>query len=223
VFWVMGLGLLLTGFVSLWISHDPALMNNLFHLEPVFEEGKQTMQPSPSGFWITCVLAELALVWVMASRVASMGKVFGYSVFILYAVLSGITMAPALHAYADADIAKVFFITSAMFAGSALYGHTTKKDLLPLGTFFLMGLIGLICAMVVNIFLQSSAMDYAICAIGVLLFAGLTAFDMQKLEALYNEMGASDGLVIYGGLTLYLDFVNMFLFILRFFRDGGDD
>jgi FtsH-binding integral membrane protein len=124
--------------------------------------------------------------------------------------------------YTGISIAQTFFAVSAGFLALSLYGYTTKRDLSGMGTFLIMGVVGLLIAMVINMFLQSSAMAMAISAIGVLLFAGLTAYDTQKIKSMYSYVAGSDMMgkvVIMGALNLYLDFINMFMFLLSFMGD----
>jgi FtsH-binding integral membrane protein len=136
-----------------------------------------------------------------------------------YSVINGIWLTPVLLVYTGASVATTFFVCASMFLATSLYGYTTKRDLTGMGTFFMMGLIGLIVAMVVNWFLASPALAFAISAIGVLLFTGLTAYDTQKIKEMYWE---GDGheiarkKSIMGALTLYLDFINLFIFLLQF-------
>jgi FtsH-binding integral membrane protein len=144
------------------------------------------------------------------------------AVFWLYAAVMGVSLAPILMLYTGASVAKVFFITAATFGGMSLWGYTTRRDLSGIGSFLIMGLFGLIIAMVVNIFLASPAVDFAISIIGVLVFTGLTAFDTQKIKEMYYV--GDDGTVagrkaIMGALALYLDFINLFLFLIRILGD----
>jgi FtsH-binding integral membrane protein len=139
--------------------------------------------------------------------------------FWAYAALVGISLSSIFLVYTTGSIVQTFFITATAFGALSLYGYTTKRDLTGMGSFLFMGLIGLILAMIVNIFLASSALQFAISAIGVLIFAGLTAYDTQKIKEMYFE--GDDVLVagrkaIMGALTLYLDFLNMFMFLLQF-------
>lgn len=224
VFAFMAGGLTLTGAIAVWISHDLALMSSMFHLyQAVDDDGKNVTRFAASGWWWIAAIAQFGLVLLLSSgRALRMGKSVGYGAFALYAVLNGVTLAPALYAYTDASVAEVFFITAGTFGLCALWGHTTKRDLTKMGTFFMMALIGMLIALIVNLFFSSPMMDFVISIAGVLLFAGLTAFDMQKLEQYYDELGGGDDLVIYGALTLYLDFLNMFLFLLRLFGAKKD-
>jgi FtsH-binding integral membrane protein len=144
------------------------------------------------------------------------------SMFWGFATAMGLSMSTIFLVYTGTSIAQTFFAVTAGFAGLSLYGYTTKKDLSGFGTFLIMGVVGLLVAMVINLFLQSSAMGMAISAIGVLLFAGLTAYDTQKIKSLYYHVAGSDMMgktVIMSALTLYLDFVNMFTFLLSFMGD----
>src|SRR5829696_2582926 len=142
--------------------------------------------------------------------------------FLLYAGLLGLMLSSVFLAYTGASITRVFFISAASFGALSLYGYTTQRDLSPIGSFLMMGLIGLLIAVVVNIFLKSSGLDFVISAAGVLIFAGLTAWDTQKIKEMYDPM--EDGTIagrksVMGALTLYLDFINLFLFMLRFLGD----
>jgi FtsH-binding integral membrane protein len=139
--------------------------------------------------------------------------------FWAFATVMGLSMSTIFLAYTGMSIAQTFFAVAAGFAGLSLYGYTTKRDLSGIGTFLIMGVVGLLIAMLINIFLQSPAMMLAISAIGVLLFAGLTAYDTQRIKSMYAHVAGSDMMgkvVIMGALSLYLDFINMFMFLLQF-------
>lgn len=221
VFIVMTLGLVITAGITWWISHSPGMMESLFSVRSVMVDGKQSHEFTGSGWWWSAVALEfaivLALCWGGMLRGMSVGAML--ILFIVYAGLNGITLAPAIYAYTDASVVKVFFITAGTFAACAAFGHTTKVNLLPMGTFFLYSLIGLIIALVVNAFFRSPVMDFMVSGAAVILFAGLTAYDVQKLREMYRTEGGYDtaNLVVYGGFTLYLDFVNMMLHLLRLF------
>jgi FtsH-binding integral membrane protein len=136
-----------------------------------------------------------------------------------YAFLMGLSLSTLFLVYTDASIAQTFFAVTAAFLGLSLWGYTTKKDLSGFGTFLIMGVVGLLVAMLINMFMQSSVLDLAISALGVLIFAGLTAYDTQKIKSMYFAVAGSGFMgksVIMGALTLYLDFINLFLFLLRF-------
>ena len=165
------------------------------------------------------IFAPLIMVFFLAARVGHMST-GGVQIFYwTFATVMGLSMSLIPLLYDGTSIATTFFATSAAFVTLSLWGYTTKKDLSGFGTFLLMGVVGLIVAMVANMFLRSAAMDLAISAIGVLLFAGLTAYDTQKIKSIYFQVAGSDFLgkaAILGALTLYLDFINMFQFLLSF-------
>jgi len=180
--------------------------------------------PETGGMSITgwiVMLAPLGLVIWMSAGFRRMSASTMVLVFILYSVLMGASLSFIFLAFTGASIAKTFVITSGMFGLMALVGYTTKTDLTKFGSIMLMGLIGIIIAMLVNIFMRSPMMDYIISFIGVLVFTGLTAYDVQKLKRIGSQVteGSESArkVTIMGALTLYLDFINLFLFLLRFF------
>jgi hypothetical protein len=147
------------------------------------------------------------------------------SLFWLYAGLMGLSLAPIVAVYTGESLAKVFFISAATFGAMSLWGYTTKRDLTGIGNFLIMGLFGILIAMVVNIFLKSSAVGFAISILGVLIFVGLTAYDTQKIKEMYNASDDHEVMTkkgIMGALNLYLDFVNIFLFLLQLFGARRD-
>ena len=165
------------------------------------------------------MFAPLVFVMVLSFGINRLSTQTAQMLFWAYAAVMGLSMASIFLVYTGTSIAQTFFATAAAFAGLSLYGYTTKKDLSGMGTFLIMGVIGLLVAMVINIFLQSSVMDLAISAIGVLIFAGLTAYDTQKIKSMYAQVAGTDMMgktVVMGALSLYLDFINMFMFLLRF-------
>ena len=165
------------------------------------------------------ILAPLAFVMVMSFGLNRLSTATLQLLFWAFATAMGLSMSSIFLIYTDTSIAQTFFAVSAAFMGVSLYGYTTKKDLSGFGTFLIMGVVGLLVAMVINLFLQSPAMQMAISAIGVLLFAGLTAYDTQKIKSMYAHVAGTDMMgktVIMGALTLYLDFINMFTFLLQF-------
>jgi len=173
-----------------------------------------------SGLLWPVMLAPLGLVFFLSFRINSMSAATAQISYWVYAAVMGLSLAIIVDAYTPASVTRVFFISTAMFAGMSLYGYTTKRDLSGIGSFLIMGLIGLIVASIVNIFLQSSAMHWAISVIGVLIFVGLTAYDTQKIRQMYSEADGAEvesKKSIMGALTLYLDFINLFLFMLRLF------
>lgn len=165
------------------------------------------------------ILAPLAFVMIMSFGMNRMSRGTLQALFWGFAVTMGLSMSSIFLVYTGVSIAQTFFAVAAGFAGLSLWGYTTKKDLSGMGTFFIMGVIGLLVAMLINLFLQSSAMMLAISAIGVLLFAGLTAYDTQRIKSMYGYVAGSEmmgKIVIMGALSLYLDFINMFMFLLSF-------
>ncbi|MEO6224262.1 MAG: Bax inhibitor-1/YccA family protein, partial [Sphingomicrobium sp.] len=165
------------------------------------------------------MFSPLAIVFGMSFGQNRMSTGTMQMLFWGFAVLMGLSMSTIFLVYSGTSIAGAFFATAAGFAGLSLYGYTTKRDLSGMGTFLIMGVVGLLVAMVINMFLHSSAMALAISAIGVLIFAGLTAYDTQRIKSMYAYVQGTDMVgktVIMGALTLYLDFINMFQFLLSF-------
>jgi FtsH-binding integral membrane protein len=194
-------GLILTGLVAFGIANSQAAVELIF-----FTPLK----------WVA-MLAPLAFILVLSFGVHKMTFSTLQMVFWAFAAAMGVSMASIFLVYTGGSIAKVFFITAGMFAATSLYGYTTKRDLAKMGSFLFMGLIGLLIAMVVNIFTQSSAMQFAISVLGVLIFTGLTAWDTQRIKEQYYEghgYEVAGKMAIMGAVTLYLDFVNMFQFLL---------
>jgi uncharacterized protein len=168
------------------------------------------------------MLAPLGFVMVLSFGINRLSTTAAQGIYWAFTVVMGLSLSSIFLVYTGESIATTFFATAAAFAGLSLYGYTTKRDLSGLGTFLIMGLVGLLVAMVINIFLQSTAMAMAISFIGVLLFAGLTAYDTQKIKSMYFYVAGTDMVgksVIMGALTLYLDFINMFTFLLSFMGD----
>jgi uncharacterized protein len=173
-------------------------------------------------FWVA-LFAPLALVFGLSFGINRISARTAQLLFWAYAGLIGVQFSSLFLVYTGASIAQAFFATAAAFLGLSLYGYTTKRDLSAIGTFFIMGVVGLLVAMLVNMFLRSPAMDLAISAIGVLVFAGLTAYDTQKIKSIYFTVSGSGEAMaksaVIGALNLYLDFINMFMFLLRLFGD----
>ncbi|MEX0406206.1 Bax inhibitor-1/YccA family protein [Aquibium sp. LZ166] len=172
-----------------------------------------------SAFRWVVILAPLAMVFFLSFRINKMSVPAAQTAFWVYSGLVGLSLSTIFLVYTGESIVRTFFITATAFGGLSLYGYTTKRDLSAMGSFLVMGLFGLIIAMIVNIFLQSSAMQFAISAIGVLIFSGLTAYDTQNIKEMYYE--GDDATVagrkaIMGALRLYLDFINLFMFLLQF-------
>ena len=180
----------------------------------------QTLFGSPLK-WVV-MLAPLALVFFISFRIDRLSVGTAMTLFLAFATLLGISLATIFIAYTGTSITRVFFITAASFGALSLYGYTTQRNLSAIGSFLIMGLIGIIIASLVNLFLQSTAMHFIISVVGVLVFAGLTAWDTQKIKEMYDVY--DDGTVagrkaVMGALTLYLDFINLFLMLLRLFGD----
>ena len=200
----MTFALTLTGFVAYRTTQSEFLLELIF---------------SSSFGLIGLILVELALVFWIMSGIQRMSSNMAIGLFLLYSVLNGMTLSVLLIAYTGASVASTFFITAGMFGAMSIYGYTTKQDLSSWGNLLFMALFGLILASVVNIFLQSSELYWLISYIGVLVFVGLTAYDTQKIKQLAaqviveSEVGRK--VAILGALTLYLDFINMFIFMLR--------
>ncbi len=207
VYNTMGLGLGLTGVAALGTATLAA--NN-----PAFA---QLIYASPLK-WVI-MLAPLAAVFFLSFRIQSMSLSAATTTFFVYAGILGVSLSSIFMVYTSASIVQTFFITAASFGALSLYGYTTKRDLTGMGSFLFMGMIGLMLAMVVNIFLASSALQFVISAAGVLIFAGLTAYDTQDIKNMYYEADDADSMgkkALMGALRLYLDFINMFMFLLQF-------
>lgn len=167
--------------------------------------------------WVV-MLAPFAAVMFLSFRINKMSLGAAQATFWTYAGLMGLSLAGIFLVYTGASVARVFFISSATFLAMSLYGYTTKRDLSRFGSFLMMGVIGIVLASLVNIFLQSSGLQFAISAIGVLLFTGLTAFDTQRIKEVYYEGAGAEALgkmALMGALTLYLDFINLFVMLLN--------
>lgn len=199
----MAAGLVLTGVTAFWASGSEAFLKMLLG----------------GGFWVL-LIAELGLViWLSASinKISTQAAAIG---FMVYSALNGLSMSYIFLVYTGASIATTFFISAATFAGVSLYGWTTKTDLSSTRGFLMMGLIGVLVASVVNIFLKSPALYWIVSYAGVAVFIGLTVYDTQKLKLIHQSGATVPGqMAIFGALQLYLDFINMFLFLLRIFGD----
>jgi FtsH-binding integral membrane protein len=202
----MCIGLALTGFLAYYVSTSPTLLALVFGNPVVF---------------FGLIIGELVMVFALAGWVERMSPTTATALFLGYAALNGVTLSVIFLAYARASIVSTFFICSATFAACSVYGWTTKKDLTSWGGFLTMGLIGIVIASLVNLFIRSNAMTMIISYIGVIVFVGLTAYDTQKIKVLaLTQPDGVDGsvtrrLAIHGALTLYLDFINLFLMLLR--------
>jgi uncharacterized protein len=165
------------------------------------------------------ILAPLALVFFISARINTLSVSAARSLFFLYAALVGVSLSTLFHIYTNSSITRVFFITAAMFGALSLFGYTTRRDLSGFGTFLFMGLIGIIIASLVNMFLRSTELDWLVSVVGVGVFAGLTAYDTQRIKAMYdrNDDATSAGRkAVIGALSLYLNFINLFMMLLRF-------
>jgi hypothetical protein len=171
---------------------------------------------------IVLFIGTLGIVFFLSARVSSMQPSTALGLFMLYAGLLGLMLMPIFVQYTGASISRTFFISAASFGALSLYGYTTQRDLSPIGSFLIMGVFGLVIAMLVQLWLQSPGLNFAISAIGVVIFAGLTAWDTQRIKEMYsvNDDGTVAGRkAVMGALSLYLDFINLFLFLLRFMGD----
>lgn len=200
----MTLGLLLTALVAWGVAHSEAALQFIF--------GNQIV------FW-GLMIAELALVVILSAAINKLSSTTASLLFYLYSALNGVTMSMIFLVYTGSSIALTFAITSGTFLAMSIYGYTTKQDLSKFGTFLIMALIGLIICTIVNIFMKSTMFDMIISGVGVLLFVGLTAWDTQKIKnmAMETDETNSGKLATIGALSLYLDFINLFLYLLRFF------
>jgi uncharacterized protein len=196
----MTLGLATTGVVALGVAHSPGLVESLLQNRLLF---------------YVLLFAQLGLVFAFSSVARRVSTAAAALMFFTYAALTGVTFSTLFLVYTASSIAGTFFVTAGSFAGLSAFGAATKRDLSAIGRFGLFALIGIIIASLVNMFLRSSGLDWLITVIGVLLFAGLTAYDTQKLKELFRSQGTGANLPLVGALTLYLDFINMFLFLLR--------
>ncbi len=219
----MALGLGITGLAALGafilsVTNDPAAGVAQLPNGMMLTSIGYALFASPLK-WVV-ILAPLGMVFFLSARINKMSVSGAQTTFWIYAALVGISLSSIFLVYTHGSIARVFFITAASFGGLSLFGYTTKKDLSGWGSFLFMGLIGIIIAALVNLFLQSSAMQFAISVIGVLVFAGLTAYDTQQIKEMYYE-GDSDVVAgrkaIMGALRLYLDFINLFIMLLSLF------
>ena len=203
-------GLAITGAVAFGVANVPALYNAIFG--------------TPLSF--VAMLAPLGFMFFFQYKTTRAPASTLQTLFWVFCGLMGLSMATIFVAFTGADIARAFFITAAMFGATSLYGYTTRKDLTGMGTFMMMGLFGLLIASVVNIFLASSALQWAVSVAGVVIFTGLTAWDTQRIKAQYaEEFGTETNskMAVLGALSLYLNFINMFQMILSLMRGGNNE
>lgn len=202
----MSLGLLITGLVSYFVAQSSELMH-LLYATPLK--------------WVV-LLAPIGVVLLFSYNIASMSVGTARAVFWAYSGLMGLSLASIFMLYTGQSIAKVFFITASLFASMSLYGYTTKKDLTSMGSFMIMGVWGIVIAGLVNLFFQSPAMSFVISVLGVIIFTGLTAYDTQNIKDMYYQVtheGDREKVAVMGALQLYLDFINLFISLLRLFGD----
>jgi uncharacterized protein len=199
----MGLGLALTGLVAFAVASTPAIAQPLFG--------------TPLKYVV--MLAPLAFILFLSFRIEHVSAATAQTLFWAFCAVMGLSLASVFLVFTGTSIARTFFITAAMFGATSLYGYTTKRDLSQMGAFLVMGLIGLIIAGLVNLFLASSALQFAISVIGVVIFVGLTAYDTQSIKEQYSDhwdQEATGKLAVFGALSLYLNFINLFQLLLNF-------
>lgn len=201
----MTIGLTLTGITAMFVSDSQAI--------------KQIVFGSTLAF-IILLIAQFGLVIALSAAIHKMSAGMATAIFMFYSLISGVTFSSIFLVYTVESISAAFFTSAGMFLIMSVYGSVTKRDLTSFGSFLFMGLIGIIIASLINIFLKSSTMSFVVSGIGVLVFTGLTAYDTQKLRKLGTEININDTLgtkrmVILGALTLYLDFINLFLMLLQ--------
>jgi FtsH-binding integral membrane protein len=197
----MGGGLILTGLVALLVASTPAIY------QPIFGTPLK---------WVV-MLAPLAFIFVLSWKMESLSAATSQRLFWTFCALMGLSLASVFLVFTGTSIARTFFIAAAMFGATSLYGYTTRRDLSSMGSFLFMGLIGVIIAMLANVFIQSSALQFAISVIGVMVFTGLTAYDTQNIKQQYAEGHGTEmqsKLAVFGALSLYLNFINIFQLLL---------
>lgn len=206
VYMKMFLALLVTGFVSMWAAGSDTFLSMLF--------------ANSWGIWVLMGV-EVLLVFVISAAINKISAAMATALFFIYAIINGLSLAPIFLVFTGESIASTFFITAATFGAMSLYGYFTSTDLSKFGSILIMALFGLIICAVVNIFVASSTMEWIISGVGVLIFIGLTAWDTQKIKnmALASPDATNGKLATIGALSLYLDFINLFLYLLRFLGD----
>jgi len=208
--------LALTGAVAYVVANSPVVLNALYH--QVVSANGVGLSPTILG-WVV-MLAPLGMVFFLSFRIMQMSLAAAQASFWAYAAMVGASLGWLLIVYTGASVAMTFFITAATFGTMSLWGYTTRRDLTGMGHFLVMGVVGILLAIVVNMFLNSPAINFMISVLGVLIFTGLTAWDTQKIKNTYFAVGGDTAVAgkaaIMGALALYLDFLNIFLFLLRF-------
>ncbi len=205
----MFLALVVTAFTALYVASSPSLLMTIMGSRAIF---------------FGLIIAELAIVFVVSGMLHKLSSTTAVLLFYLYAILNGVVFSSIFVVYSLGSIAYTFFITAGVFGAMSVYGLVTKNDMTKFGSYCMMALFGLIIATVVNIFVASSTLDWIISFVGVVLFIGLTAWDTQKIKnaAYVVEPSQMGKLATIGALSLYLDFINLFLYLLRFFGRGND-
>lgn len=202
----MTLALVITGITAYIVSHNESIL--------------MTLYSTPALMW-GMVIGELVLVFVISGMIQRLSLTVATLLFVLYSAVNGVTLAPILMIYTGASVAKVFFITAGTFAAMAFFGYTTKKDLSSMGKLLFMALIGLIIATIVNLFMKSSGLEMILSYAGVIIFVGLTAWDTQKIKNMLatcpEPTEEAQKIALLGSLSLYLDFINLFIYLLRIF------
>lgn len=211
-------GLALTALCAYAVAHT-SLLGWFFNINPAAHTA------SLSAFGWIILLAPFIMIlgygWILSKGTPRQAQIL----FWAFSAVMGASLAPIFLAYTSSSITRIFLITAAMFGGMSIYGYTTKKDLTGMGSFMTMGLIGVIIAMIVNFFLKSPALYYGLSVLSVIIFTGLTAYDTQKIRAYYDQAGTSEmgeKLAVFGALSLYLDFINLFLALLRLFGNRNN-
>lgn len=210
VYRYMALALVLTGLVAFGVSNSPAAMQMIFG--------------SPLA-WLV-MLAPVGIAFFLGSSFHRLSLQAVQTTFWIYAAVMGLSLSSIFLVYTGTSIARVFFITASVFGAMSLYGYSTKKDLTSFGSFLIMGLIGLMVASLVNVFLKSSMMHFMVSIIGLFIFIGLTAYDVQRIKHTYYAVSGSgehaSKVAVYGALALYMDFINIFIFMLQFLGNRRD-
>ncbi len=202
----MGIALAISGLISLLVSSSPGLMQAIF--------------TTPLQ-WVV-LLAPLGFVFFFGAKINKISAASAQNYLWIFASLMGLSLAPLFLVYTGASMAKCFSITGSVFGTMSLYGYTTKKDLTAWGSFLMMGLIGIIIASLVNLFLKSSGLDFVVSILGVIIFTGLTAYDTQRIKSMYYQFSDGESIskaATMGALSLYMDFINLFIMMLKFFGD----
>jgi uncharacterized protein len=215
----MAAGVGLTGVIA-WLTFQAAVVTNATGQIVGLTPFGQAIYGGP--MMLVLVLGTFGLVMFISFRIQSLQPSTALTLFMVYAGALGLMLSSVFLTYTGASLTRVFFISAASFGALSLYGYTTQRDLSAFGSFLVMGLFGVMIAMLVNIFLKSTGLDFIISVLGVLIFAGLTAWDTQRIKEMYSVMDdgtAAGRKAVMGALKLYLDFLNLFLFLLRFMGD----